>query len=65
MANGCGHETVRAFNPKAVPWKTGLYFVWLQVLKCSVIAYVTGLNQMLFHYHPIHVGPSTQYVTIN
>ena len=53
-------------HPKAVPWKidnalcvvTGLPRVVQK--KCT-----TGLSKNAIHYHPIHVGPSTQQVIIN
>ena len=54
------HEIVTALetHPQAVPWKIEIEGSW--GFKCSVkdISHRT-LNQMLFHYHPIHVAPST------
>ena len=63
MAKGRDHEFVRALeiNPKAVPWRIEIGFcvvMGLQVL-CKD-KYDQALNWMLFHYHHIHVGCSTQ-----
>jgi hypothetical protein len=42
-----------------------LDFVWSRAFKCSVKTCVTGLLlECLFHYHPIHVDPSTQQVML-
>ena len=62
MGKGCDYEIVRTLEtyPKGVLGKMKLYIVLSWAFKCTLETYMTGLSQMLFQYHPIHMGPSTQ-----
>ena len=53
-------------QPKAIPWKIEIEFCVITGLEveCKDMP-GQALNQMLFHYHPIHIGPSTQEVRLN
>ena len=62
MGKQSDYEIMRTLEThlKGVLWKMKLNFVLSWAFKCTLETYMTGLSQMLFQYHPIHVDPSTQ-----
>jgi hypothetical protein len=58
---GICKQNVRMMGHRLYHGKLKLHVVWSWVSNCSVKTYMTRrLIQMIFHYNPTHVGPSTQ-----
>jgi hypothetical protein len=63
MANGHHYENVRALEThlKAIPWKIEIEFCMIMGPHMySKDIHDRALNQVVFDYHPICVGPSKQ-----